>query len=153
MPRLALGSWFVVPVLVAACGSDDHISCTLVDCGDPGVRIDFTETAPGAYAVDVVVDGSAGFCTATLPLGSANDGCTLPDLQLVTTGSSLQASQQSIGGLRVARKDAKSITIHVTRDGQPVREATFSPAYRSTPGPNGPACEPKECTQAVFTLP
>lgn len=146
---------FLVPVALVACSSDDILggkSCALADCSQ-GIEIAFTETQAGTYAIELVIDGTTSTCTATLPLSGDANPCTSPDVLLTRSGSALPAAQQSIGGLRIMRTDAKSVTVRVTRDGTSVRDATFTPSYVVTPGPNGPGCAPETCTNASFTLP
>lgn len=148
---------FLLPAAVVACSTDDILggkSCTLASC-EQGIEVAFTETQAGAYALEIVIDGATSTCTTTLPLpaNETSSPCTSTDVILTRTGSALPAAQQSIGGLRIARKDAKSVTVRITRDGASVRDATFAPSYVVTPGPNGPGCEPETCSNASFTLP
>lgn len=140
--------------VIAACGTQSGKRCTLMACADEGLRVDFTETQPGAYVIEAVIDGSTTRCSERLPLASAGGNvCDSPDVSLFRTGGALPASQQSLGGLTVSRLHVQSITVRVTRDGQLVREATLAPSYTVTPGPNGPDCDPEGCRSAVATLP
>ncbi|HVH41761.1 MAG TPA: hypothetical protein VM925_05440 [Labilithrix sp.] len=147
---------FVSLLPLAAMGCTASKTCTLLACGNSGIRVDFTHVEPGTYVVDVVVDGTQTTCTATLPLKATeptDDACSAAGILLTRSGSAMPAADQSIGGLQIQRANANSVTVRVTRDGKLLHDATFSPNYVVTPGPNGPDCDPKECKGATFALP
>lgn len=155
--RFRLLAIALAPLL--ACGGSklpglDTKSCTEIGC-ENGVRIDFTFRDRGTYVFDVTVDGTTTRCRATLPLArGVSQACDRSEVFLGLVGSELPPEQQSIGGLTLpAATNASSITVKATRDGNPIGEKTFAPAYRVTPGPNGPDCEPKECKLATATFP
>lgn len=117
--------------------------------------VDATFRDAGSYVFTITVDGQTTTCRATLPLGpGSGGGCDGPPGAVILTqsGSALPAAQQSLGGLQLATKSAKSVTVKVTRDGAVVADKTFAPAYVTRPGPNGPDCDPPSCTSARETL-
>lgn len=127
--------------------------CTEIGC-DNGVRVDFTFREPGAYVFDVTVDGAHVTCKATLPLPrQPPDACDRADVMLGLVGSMLPADQQSISGLIFTSTTAGSISVRATRDGTALGDKTFAPPYVTSPGPNGPGCEPDECKAARVTFP
>ncbi len=130
-------------------------SCTELGCGQQGIHVEFSYKDSGMYAVDVTVDGVKVTCTATIPLprgATGDDACVAAGIYLSRVGSELPFAQQSIGGLVIAKANATSVGVRITRDGTLLKEATFSPAYTVTSGPNGPDCEPKQCKSATFAL-
>lgn len=130
----------------------DQKGCTLIGCDD-GLRVEFTFRDRGAYVFDVILDGTKTTCRATLPLTDPPPTpCDRAGIFLTLSGSKLPADQQSIGGLMIASTTAKQILLKVTRDTMPIASLDKTIEYRVTPGPNGPACEPKECRQASLTL-
>jgi len=158
-------------VLVSACGgtttpqpgssgsagssgaSSGGRACTEMGCED-GVRVDFSYRQAGTYVFDIIIDGAKVTCKATLPLPKATaDSCDSADVLLGLVGSMLPFDQQSIGGLVFASTTARSISVRATRDGTVLGEKTFAPPYVTSPGPNGPECEPKECTIAKVAFP
>lgn len=127
--------------------------CTLMGCGAEGVTVEFTLRERGAYVIDVVVDGERTTCRATLPLRADDSGCGGSAVVLTRSGSALPESEHTIGPLRIASTTAREVSIRLERDGTVVAEKSFSPAYETTPGPNGPECDPASCTSARTTLP
>jgi hypothetical protein len=153
---LPLGPIGAVALTAPGCAGIEGKSCTLMACGDEGVTIDFSLRERGSYAIDVVVDGVETTCQATLPIDSERAACGGPAegvVHLVVTGSRLPPEDQSIGPLTLATKDAKQVEVRISRDGALVAEKIFAPAYETSPGPNGPGCEPATCTSARTTLP
>lgn len=128
-------------------------SCTELGC-DQGLRIDFSYKQQGTYVVVVNVDGRIATCKATLPLTrDPVTPCDDPSVLLTLVGSMLPVDQQSIGGVYVRSTTARSVIVRVQRDNAVIAEATYAPPpYVTRPGPNGPGCEPAECTQATVTL-
>ncbi len=148
-----------IGALAGACGASklpgvDAKGCTEIGC-ENGVKIDFSFRDRGTYVFTVVVDGTTTTCRASLPLPrGASQACDRSEVFLGLVGSELPADQQSIGGLTLpAATNASSITVKATRDGNPIGDKTFVPAYDVKPGPNGPDCEPKECKLATTTFP
>jgi hypothetical protein len=128
-------------------------ACTEIGC-ENGVRVDFSYHDAGAYVFEVTVDGSKVTCKATLPLPKQPpEACDGLGVLLGLVGSMLPADQQSIGGLILLSTTATSVSVHATRDGAVLGDKTFTPPYVTTPGPNGPGCEPNECTLAKVTFP
>ncbi|HVH45491.1 MAG TPA: hypothetical protein VM925_24225 [Labilithrix sp.] len=143
-----------IGILAAACDDLEGKSCTEVACNQ-GIDVSFQYREAGTYAVEVTVDGEKTTCTATLPLGTepdANDPCAAKGIYLTRSGSKLPASEQSVGGLHITSVTVKSLQVRVTRDGDVLGEATYTPEYVVTPGPNGPDCEPKECRFVSYDL-
>ena len=104
--------------------------------------------------IEVVIDGAKTTCTATLPLPSAPPTpCNHADVLLTLSGSALPAAQHSIGGLLLMTTTAMNVSVRATRDGTALGDKTFAPAYVTSPGPNGPGCEPAECKLAKATFP
>ncbi len=128
-------------------------ACSEIGCAN-GAQIDFSYRERGAYVVEVDVDGTRTTCKATLPLPrDFFTACDREGVLLMLVGSMLPPDQQSIGGLEVQSTTAKVIAVRVTRDGQELARATFDPVpWVTSPGPNGPSCEPKTCTEARLTL-
>lgn len=119
-----------------------------------GVDIAFSYRDAGAYVFEITIDDVKVTCTATLPLAAEPPvPCDNPDVILSLVGSMLPADQQSIGGLTFASTTAKSVTIRATRDGALLGDKTFAPPYVTSPGPNGPGCDPESCTLARVTFP
>jgi hypothetical protein len=128
-------------------------ACTEIACQN-GVLVDFSYTQQGAYVVEVTIDGAKTTCRATLPLPrQPPQACDREGVQLTLSGSALPASQHSIGGLTLFSTSASSVTIRATRDGNVLGEKTFAPAYTTSPGPNGPGCDPAQCKLAKTTFP
>lgn len=153
------GSVALLLLLCAACGGSklpgiDTKSCTEIGC-ENGVKIDFSFRDRGTYVFEVTVDGTTTTCRASLPLPRGTfQACDRSEVFLGLVGSELPPEQQSIGGITLpAATNASSIKVKATRDGNPIGEKTFAPAYVVTPGPNGPDCEPKECKLATSTFP
>lgn len=145
--------------LSTACGASklpglETKSCTEIGC-ENGVKIDFSFRDRGTYVFTVTIDGATTTCRASIPLPrGVFQACDRGEVYLGLVGSELPAEQQSIGGLTLpAATNASSITLKATRDGNPIGEKTFAPAYVVTPGPNGPDCEPKECKLATASFP
>ena len=140
----------------AGCASTlNNKSCTELGCGQQGINVEFSYRDLGTYAVDVTVDGVKVTCTATIPLprgAVGDDACAAAGIFLTRVGSELPVAQQSIGGLVIAKANATSVGVRITRDGTLLKEATFSPTYTVTPGPNGSDCEPKQCKSASFAM-
>jgi hypothetical protein len=47
---------------------------------------------------------------------------------------------------------AKTVSVRATRDGKLIGEKTFAPPYVTSAGPNGPGCEPSQCTLATVAF-
>lgn len=148
---------FALPLVIfPACAvfddAADRRSCTTIGCAN-GLTIDFTFKEKGSYVVDVTIDGTRTRCTATLPLpADPPTACDRLGVALTLSGSMLPADQQSIGGLYVQSTSARHITVRVTRDGVELGSLDSDVTWVTTPGPNGPDCEPKECRAAKLTL-
>lgn len=148
---------FALPLVIfPACavfdGNADDNDCTMIGCVR-GLSVDFTFKEKGSYVVDVTIDGTKTRCTATLPLPAEPPSpCDRTDVALTLSGSMLPADQQSIGGLYVQNTSARHVTVRVTRDGVEVGSLDSDVTWVTTPGPNGPNCEPKECRAAKLTL-
>lgn len=128
-------------------------ACTTMACQN-GVDIAFSYRDAGTYVFEVTIDGAKVTCTATLPLAQQPpDPCDGPGVLLSLVGSMLPADQQSIGGLILSSTTAASVAVRATRDGVLLGDKTFAPPYVTTPGPNGPGCDPESCTLAKVTFP
>ena len=150
---------FVVAIstlsMIGCASATKSKACTEMGCGQQGVNVEFSYKDPGTYVADVSIDGAKVSCTATIPLpkgAASDDPCVAAGIYLTRVGSELPVGQQSIGGLVIANANAKSVGLRITRDGTLLKEATFSPSYAVTPGPNGPDCEPKQCKWATYKL-
>jgi hypothetical protein len=125
-------------------------------CAQPngGIEVQFQVQGVGAYEVEVVLDGAPLTCRVTIPLSQqpVDDGCASRGVLLTQSGSMLPTASQSIGGLSIQRGDLKSVVVRVKRDGVLLKQGAFTPNYVTTPGPNGPECEPKTCTVASHVL-
>lgn len=138
----------VALAVVVACSGDDEQDCN--DAGCPqGVEIGFVEFRAGAYRIEVDVDGETSTCTLALPASDLTGACSSAGVYL--TGSTSVAP--GIGGIALSRTDARRSRVRVARDGATIRDASFTPEYSVSPGPNGPGCAPEECRYATFTLP
>lgn len=134
-------------------GSSAPRGCTEIGCQE-GVSIDFEYVDPGAYVFELVVDGDKVTCKVTLPIQQAPESpCDAAGAFLGVVGSALPANQQSIEGLTLPTTTAKTISLRATRDGKVIGEKSFAVPYVTSPGPNGPGCEPKTCTLAKVTFP
>lgn len=134
--------------LVAA----DQKACTTVGCVD-GLRVDFSFNQKGSYVVEVTLDGVKTTCKATLPLSNPPPTpCDREGVYLTLSGSALPADQQSIGGLLVTATTNNHVTVRVSRDGTILGAIDRTITWTTTPGPNGPGCEPAECRSSSMTL-
>ncbi len=129
--------------------------CTLVGC-EQGVEIDFRApyAEAGTYTITVDVDGARTTCTvvvpvAPMPLGKPCDQDSVGVRYTYVDGG----AQRAIASLGLTTTNAKSIAVRVVRDGTELANATFSPSYTTTPGPNGSDCDPKSCTFARRDFP
>jgi len=128
-------------------------ACTEIGC-DQGMSIAFSYREAGSYVVDLVIDGAPVSCRASIPLArDPATPCDRSDVLLSLVGSMLPVDQQSIGGVRLTSTTAKSVSIRITRDGKVLASATYAPVpWVTRPGPNGPGCEPAQCTAASVAL-
>ncbi len=128
--------------------------CALVGC-DQGIEVDFVHPYgdPGNYTITVDVDGQTTTCTVTLPPPDAPGRLCDHDVVGVRLGfADPSAQQRSLLGVGVSRTDARSVTIHVAKDGGDIASGTFTPAYATT-APSGSDCDPKSCTFAKQDFP
>ena len=138
---------------LSGCASAFSHSCTEMGC-QSGVQVEFSYAAAGNYVFEVTVDGTKTTCAASLPLvESAASGCDRDGIYLGLVGSRLPVEQQSIGGLMLTTTTAKELSIRATKDGALLGESTVIVPYTTSPGPNGPDCEPKSCTFASYKFP
>lgn len=145
IPPLVLGT--ALAVLAGGCSSISH-SCTLLACNE-GIEVKLSYRDAGRYVFEVTVDGTKTTCTATLP-STTNGTCDHPDLvSFYLVGS----PAPPLSGLTIHAKTAQHVVIHATRDGALLADATFTPAYDVTTGPNGPDCDPSTCRLATQTFP
>ncbi len=139
-------------VSAVACSSSEETSCTELAC-DNGVRVDFTYRLAGEYVFEVTIDGQLTTCRATLPLADPPpQPCDHDGVFLGLSGSKLPASQQSIEGLTIPSTTIKHLTVRVQHNGALAGQLDRAVDYQTSPGPNGPSCEPKECRTARYSL-
>lgn len=121
--------------------------CTEIGCTD-GVMLAFTLSEPGLYQITATTVPASGSvtCTSSLPLDDTG-GCTGPGF-VTQSGSALPPDQQSIGDLLLTSTDLTSIHLTITRDGDPIVDQTYTPAYDELQ-PNGPDCEPTCLYQGI----
>lgn len=147
----------IVPVALALglSGCMTH-ECTEVGCAD-GLWIDLRSTSghweTGSYHVGITADGESITCAAIIPLpkesGGPNTTCSSSAVRLGLSGSMLPVSAQSISDIVFSTYPA-SVSIVITRDGEPFASRTLAPGY-VTSRPNGPDCEPT-CRSAHATM-
>lgn len=127
--------------------------CTELGCAN-GAEVVFSFSGVGAYVVVAVIDGVTTTCKASIPLPrEPGTVCDRPGVLLTLSGSMLPVDQQSIGGLHLQDVTAKSLAVKVSRDGQLLGSTEVaSIPWVTSPGPNGPGCEPAQCTQAKVPL-
>lgn len=141
-------------LLLAGCSvtSFEDRGCTEIGC-ENGVRVEFQFRDKGSYIVEATVDGLKTTCRAVIPLSDPPpEACDRQGVFLTLSGSKLPPEQQTIGGLFLSTTTGKQILLKVTRDGVVLGTLDRTIDYTVTPGPNGPACEPKECRAAKLTL-
>lgn len=134
-------------------GASGGQGCTALGCVN-AATVDFSFREQGTYLFEVTVAGAQVFCKATIPLPKdAFDACDHPEMVLLTlSGSQLSVDRQSIGGMTFPQMPARA-RIRAERDGVLLGDKSIEFVYQTTPGPNGPNCEPKECKQAQATFP
>ena len=145
----------ITAVAVALLGCVNGRDCTLVGC-EQGVEIDFRSpyAEAGTYTITVDVDGARATCTVVVPVpqqptGKPCDQDTVGVRYALAEGG----AERAIASLGLTSTTAKSVTVRVVRDGTELANATFAPAYHTSPGPNGAQCDPQTCTFAQATIP
>lgn len=132
----------------------DSKECTLIGCGSQ-FRIDFqrAEWTPGNYKVEIVADGDALECVATLPLDcDAPPACPgAPQVLLLLDGCALDPAEHRIAGLEFQEGSSpdtapKAVQVRVLQDDALLGEGSYMPVYTES-FPNGPDCAPG-CFQA-----
>ncbi len=148
MTRLALAL-----LLVAGCSVEPFSkSCTQMDCNN-GVQVDFTLRDRGSYVFELTLDGVKTTCRATLPLPKTSPNpCDRDNIHLGLSGSQLAEDQHALTGLKIQFNTPGQLQLRVTRDGTAIATLDRTITYTTTPGPNGPGCEPDECKSAKLTL-
>jgi hypothetical protein len=138
-------------LLLAACSTSSPFvggkSCTEVACNE-GVDVQARFADSGSYVITVNVDGVVTTCKVELPSGQPADACGTDSVVIDRLGQ-----PGTINGIKIAKTNASSIAIHVTKDGTTMGDKTITPSYRVSPGPNGPDCDPKECRLATAAFP
>ena len=165
---LRLTSASLVLLLLASCSQtasgpknggappgDGH-PCTEIGC-ESGLHLSWGSAPwkPGAYSVEVTVDGGSVTCSGRLPLPACEEGPGFhcgpgPSIRLGESGCALPQGQQGLAGIDLDTMPARA-KIVVRRDGEEVLTRELAPSYRETQ-PNGPDCGPV-CRQASDTLP
>ena len=144
---------FALAVVASGCATHE---CTEMGCTN-GLWIDLRSASgrwqTGTYHVGITADGASITCSATIPLsqgtGGANTTCSSSDVRLGLSGSMLPVEAQAISDVTFTTSPA-SVSIVITRDGQPFGSTTLTPTY-VTSQPNGPECEPT-CRGAHATI-
>lgn len=137
----------------ASGGPGNGAVCTEIGCTQ-GFSIAFSYREQGSYVVDLGIDGATVTCRASIPLPREPGAvCDRSDVLLSLVGSMLPVEQQSIGGVLLTSTTAKAVSVRVSKDGKVLASATYAPVpYVVRPGPNGPGCEPAQCTFAEVKL-
>jgi hypothetical protein len=132
--------------------------CTDIACND-GFTVAFSPNSgwqAGSYRFTIDVDGAVTTCEGALPLRACNAGASLacsPASQRVGIGESgcaLPVEQHAFSELAVTGQPAQRISVTIAKDGAPLVQKTFTPAY-VTSQPNGEGCGPV-CKSASDTL-
>jgi len=151
MPGLLRPSLFLL--LVAGCvplgGSQDGGACPEIACG-PSYQIGFDRAAwpAGSYRVEVTADGVGNSCDIVIPLTCDHpprcqgNPAWLP----ILVGCALDPGQHRIDGITFERATPTSVTVTVWQGDRSLGMRTFTPSYRTSPGPVG--CN-LSCTQAA----
>lgn len=138
--------------LHAECTDGRCVACGNLTC-DRGVIVHVTFSTPGNYVLSATFDGVTRSCPLLFPdqlAGSAERQCD-PGLEL--RHRSLPMASTLDVDVVIDTTTAKTIVFRATRDGASIGEKTFEALYTTTPGPNGPQCEPKECVVATASFP
>lgn len=127
-------------------------ACTDVGCAN-GFDVEFSYNTQGTYVVTLKIDDAEVVCKASIPIGGNTQPCNRSDVLLTLSGSALPVSQQSIGGIHLTSTSAKRLSIQVQRGDTMLATGKWDPIpYVTTPGPNGPGCEPATCTSGRVKL-
>ncbi len=153
--QLALAS--LTTLFVAACSQTmADPACTDIGCQN-GLRLTWPQGPwkPGAYSVEVTLDGTKVTCEGQLPLAACDSGPTFhcssgASLRLGESGCALPPAQHGLAGIDIDTAPAQ-VRIVVRRDGVEVSAQELAPKYTDS-RPNGPQCEPV-CHQASAELP
>ncbi|MBS2016221.1 MAG: hypothetical protein JST00_25285 [Deltaproteobacteria bacterium] len=126
--------------------------CTAIGCAS-GFAIEFSFNQAGTYVVALKLDDAEVTCKATIPIRGTDSPCSRSDVLLTLSGSALPASQQSIGGIQLTTTTAKKLAIEVFLNDRAIASGAWDPIpYVTSPGPNGPGCEPATCTSGSVKL-
>jgi hypothetical protein len=130
-------------------GGQDSGACAEIACG-PAYQIGFSRPGPwaaGTYRVEVTADGTGNSCDVVFPMSCDRPPrCQgSPAWMPVLVGCALDAGQQRIDGISFERAMPASVTVTVWHADRSLGMRTFTPSYRSSPGPAG--CN-LSCTQA-----
>ena len=121
-------------------------------CSD-GLNVAFSVNQPGTYSFNLVADGEATTCGATLPLPPCDQqagGCSRQNVTLGLSGCALPSAEHSLEGITLTGVHPTSMEVFVSRDGEEIAHQTFTPTY-ATVAPNGEECGPV-CSQATVDL-
>jgi len=141
-------------VLAAGCvplgGGQDSGACPDIACG-PAYQIGFARAgawAPATYRVEVTADGTGNSCDIVIPMSCDHPPRCQgnPTWMPALVGCALDPSQQKIDGVTFDRATPASVTVTVWQGDRALGMRTFTPSYRSSPGPAGCTFT---CTQAA----
>jgi len=130
-------------------------ACTEIGCLN-GLHLTWAQGSwkPGAYTIEVTLDGTKVTCEGQLPLPACASGagfhCSPGALvRLGESGCALPPEQHGLAGIDIETMPAH-VRVAVRRGGDEVGAQELTPQYRES-RPNGPDCEPV-CRQASGTL-
>lgn len=135
----------------AECVGGVCVACTGRACDD-GVSVELLPvTEAGTWVIEATVDGAPRSCTIETSgaSGGATQTCTGAELKYLPTGPGPASAHMA---LLLRTTTAKVVSVRMTHDGVELAAKTFEPVYSTVPGPNGPDCEPKQCTVAELSL-
>jgi hypothetical protein len=135
----------------AECVGGVCVACTELTCDD-GVSVELLPVLEaGTWVIEATVDGAPASCTIETSgaSGGSTQTCQGAELKYLPTGPGPASARMA---MLIRTTTAKVVSVRMTRDGVELAAKTFEPAYSAVPGPNGPDCEPKQCTVAEVTL-
>ncbi len=148
VPSVVLGA---ITAALGAAGCSTSVECTLIGCIDAlFVTVERRDGVPlhsGEYTAVAVTDDVT--FTFVCDVGEVQSCVASPR----TDGVSASVVLGSSGAERLVLElpvGTVSVTVSVSRDGVPLGEASFTPAYEKH-SPNGPGCG-RPCTYASETL-
>lgn len=131
------------------------VGCTAIGCQN-GLHLTWAQGPwkPGAYTIEVSLDGTKVTCEGQLPLPACESGAGFhcspgASLRLGESGCALPPEQHGLAGIDIDTMP-EHVRVAVRRGGVEVGAQELTPQYKEG-RPNGPECEPV-CRQASGTL-